>query len=313
MDRERKKKRNESATRVARFLFLGKREGSEFGWSPLFHIPLARDKTARWGVERMNEDLQARAGQRHFGGVAGGTQRSKMMPRWSGGAQGAPPGTLAVNNVRAKRQTQSKNTARSAIDSSGTSARCAWRNETIREKIIGHRMSVGAGGFGRGRIFRGEDGALAPLNQPASQHCGRVFLEPLVEQIGNLLAEIGSVSKAGKLIGLQSSAGSGEKKFPRSLGTELRHVALLKAGLRKNERDINTEVISEASTFRITRLWKSVEKKENVPGLCSGCAGDYEDPDRSAWEKEEVGEEREVDEVEEAKDVKDGSNEVTKQ
>lgn len=241
----------------------------------------------------MNEDLQARAGQRHFGGVAGGTQRSRMMPRWSGGAQGAPPGTLAVNNVRAKEQLQSKNTARSAVESSGTSPRCAWRNETIREKIIGHRMSVGARGFGRGRIFRGKDGALALLDQPASQHGGRVFLEPLVEQIGNLLAEIGSVSKAGKLVGLQSSAGSGEKKFPRSLGTELRHVALLKVGLRKYRRDINTAVISEASTFGIIRLWKSVEKKENAVGLCSGCAGDYEDPDRTAWEEEEGDEQEE--------------------
>ena len=167
-------------------------------------------------------------------------------------------------------------------------------------------MSVRAGGFDRGRIFRGEDGALALLDQPASEHGGRVFLEPLLGQIGNLLAEIGSVSKAGKLIGLQSSAGSGEKKFPRSLRTELRHVALLKAGLRKYGRDIYTEVISEFSTFRITKLWKSVEKKEDVAGLCSGCAGDYEDPGRTAWEEEEV------EEVEEAKDVKDGSNEVTK-
>ena len=40
-------------------------------------------------------------------------------------------------------------------------------------------------------------------------------------------------------------------------------------------------------------LWKSVENEENPLRACSGCAGDYEDPDRSAWEEEfeEEGEE----------------------
>jgi len=34
-------------------------------------------------------------------------------------------------------------------------------------------------------------------------------------------------------------------------------------------------------------LWKTVENAENGWKACSGCAGDYEDPDRSAWELEE--------------------------
>jgi hypothetical protein len=39
-------------------------------------------------------------------------------------------------------------------------------------------------------------------------------------------------------------------------------------------------------------LWKSVEKQENSVNCCSGCAGDYEDPDRSVWEAD-VEEEQE--------------------
>ena len=36
----------------------------------------------------------------------------------------------------------------------------------------------------------------------------------------------------------------------------------------------------------VYRLWKSVEIEENPQRACSGCAGDYEDPDRSAWEED---------------------------
>jgi hypothetical protein len=30
-------------------------------------------------------------------------------------------------------------------------------------------------------------------------------------------------------------------------------------------------------------LWKTVKKQENVMDCCSACAGEYEDPERSAW------------------------------
>jgi len=33
-------------------------------------------------------------------------------------------------------------------------------------------------------------------------------------------------------------------------------------------------------------LWKNVESEEKSVRACSGCAGDYEDPDRSAWEED---------------------------
>ena len=40
-------------------------------------------------------------------------------------------------------------------------------------------------------------------------------------------------------------------------------------------------------------LWISVENVERPWRACSGCAGDYEDPDRSAWEEEFEKEEAE--------------------
>jgi hypothetical protein len=155
-------------------------------------------------------------------------------------------------------------------------------------------MAVGAGGLRIGSVPDGENRAFALFDQPAGEHGGGVLLEPLIQQVGNFLAEIGGVGEARKLIRLQSIARGGEKKFPGSLGAEMRHEDLRKDGSWKYRRYINPAVIYGVSTFRITSLWKSVEKKENVQGLCSGCAGDYEDPDRSAWEADPEEEERDT-------------------
>jgi hypothetical protein len=40
------------------------------------------------------------------------------------------------------------------------------------------------------------------------------------------------------------------------------------------------------SNRRVTTLWENVESEEISARACSGCAGDYEDPDRSAWEED---------------------------
>jgi hypothetical protein len=54
------------------------------------------------------------------------------------------------------------------------------------------------------------------------------------------------------------------------------------------------------SNSRVLPLWKNVESEEKFARACSGCAGDYEDPDRSAWEED--FEEEEPDFQEEAGD-----------
>jgi hypothetical protein len=40
------------------------------------------------------------------------------------------------------------------------------------------------------------------------------------------------------------------------------------------------------SKYQVMGLWKTVESEEKSVRACSGCAGDYEDPDRSAWEED---------------------------
>ncbi|MGB2667232.1 MAG: hypothetical protein WAK48_24740 [Candidatus Acidiferrum sp.] len=54
-------------------------------------------------------------------------------------------------------------------------------------------------------IFRGEDGAFALFDEPASKH-------------GDFLAKIGGVSEAREFVRLKDGAGNGEKKFPRACG-----------------------------------------------------------------------------------------------
>jgi hypothetical protein len=47
------------------------------------------------------------------------------------------------------------------------------------------------------------------------------------------------------------------------------------------------------SHLEVTGLWISVDAVEKPMRACSGCAGDYEDPDRAAWEEETEEDEEE--------------------
>jgi hypothetical protein len=65
------------------------------------------------------------------------------------------------------------------------------------------------------------------LHQPASQHGGRIFLDPKIEKRADLLAEIGGMAKAREFIALQRVSRSREKELPRGLGLVVVHVRLL--------------------------------------------------------------------------------------
>jgi len=150
-------------------------------------------------------------------------------------------------------------------------------------------MAVCGRGFGGGLVrrglgFRGEHGALALLDQPAGDHGVGVFVEPLVEQGRDLLAKIGRVVEAREFVALQGVAGSGEKKLPGWLGAIGVHGALRWKLVTHSERYGNSNHFRITSNCRVIELWKNVESEEKPARACSGCAGDYEDPDRSAWE-----------------------------
>ncbi len=81
-------------------------------------------------------------------------------------------------------------------------------DDGVDEKIIGHRMRVG-GGAGVGGLAIFLFLAFAILHEPAGEHGAGVFVEPLVEQGADLLAEIGGVAEASEFIRLQGIARSG--------------------------------------------------------------------------------------------------------
>ena len=184
---------------------------------------------------------------------------------------------------------------RRASERSVAAARNVWASETIRQKIIGHRMAVGGKRFGggllrRGLGVRGLNCALALLDEPAGDHGVGVFVEPLVEEGRDFLAQVGGVGEAREFVAVKRVAGSGEKKLPRRLGAVVGHVALRANRVTSNGLNHSSKASVITSNSGVTTLWKNVESEEKSVRACSGCAGDYEDPDRSAWEEDFEGE-----------------------
>jgi len=228
------------------------------------------------------------------------------MPRDDESAQGTPQETLVESNVGAKKRTAGKAVMRDADADSGMSARTIGWNEPIHQKVIGRTTSVGGSSFvGERLLGRRGHGELALLHEPASEIRGGIFLEPLVEQGSDFLAQIRGVTETGQFIGLKRITGSREQEFPGGLGAGLRHDNLQKVAKQEYENNNNRTVIHDSSAFGGISLWKAVEKQENVASCCSGCAGDYEDPDWTAWEPE-AEEDEEVRRWHEAEEAEGG-------
>jgi|ERR1700739_4803120 len=188
---------------------------------------------------------------------------------------------------------------RKAGESSVAVTRKVWANESIRQKIIGHTMAVGGHLFGSGVIRSGLDirsaqVAFAHLEEHARDHGVGVLVEQLVDKGIDLLAQVSRVTETRELVAVKSVAGSGEKEFPRRLGAANGHRALQWTRVARDARNRITQSIILTSKYQVTGLWKTVQSEEKSARTCSGCAGDYEDPDRSAWEKDFEGEEMEV-------------------
>jgi hypothetical protein len=190
-------------------------------------------------------------------------------------------------------------TPRKAGEGSVAMARKIWANESIRQKIIGHSMAVGGHRFGSGQIRRGLDirgtqVAFAHLEEHARDHGVGILVEQLVDKRINFLAEIGRVTEAREFVTVKSVAGSGKQEFPGWLSAANGHGALQWTRVARDARHRITQSIILTSKYQVTGLWKSVQSEEKSARACSGCAGDYEDPDRSAWEEDFEAEEVEV-------------------
>jgi hypothetical protein len=175
-------------------------------------------------------------------------------------------------------------TFRRAGETSGSPPGSAQRNDSIAQKVIGRTTPLVFGRCGRASSLFTEDGAFALIHQPARQHDGGIFLEVLIQERPQFLAQIRRVNEAGKFIALQGIAGSGEKESPERLGVIGAHDNLPDQVLWKSRENSTISTYIVTSHHEITRLWKSVQSVENALRACSGCAGDYEDPDRTAWE-----------------------------
>jgi len=197
-----------------------------------------------------------------------------------------------VRGVREKNRPKSNSQAAIAEQISGAIPRSTGQRDAIGQKVIGRTLPVGPLGRGCKCVVRGEDGTLALLDEPAREEGRGVLLHPCVKELGDFLSQIGSMGKPGKLVALQGVARGREKELPGSLGPGLRHSILQGYMGLRYQGDISTLVILRASNGGVNSLWKTVEKQEKSVGVCSGCAGDYEDPDWTAWEGEEEGEEQ---------------------
>ena len=219
-------------------------------------------------------------------GAARDEKRARLATQRNGHEVDAPPRMPPVNATAGKNKRKRHEKLRRVGEVSGSSTRSARRNDPIRKNVIGRSAALGSNRSGRRSGLFAEDGAFALIHEPASEHGGGVFLEILVEEGAQFLAEIGGVSEAGEFVALEGVAGSGEKELPGRLSVIGVHEDLLEQVLWKRRSNSSTLTTIVTSNSRVTGLWKSVENVENVWGACSGCAGDYEDPDRSAWEPE---------------------------
>jgi len=111
---------------------------------------------------------------------------------------------------------------------SRTTAKFGPRARSIHEKIIGRSMCALASCverrrslvFGCGALagLASRRGVLALLHQPARQHGRGVFFEPGIQQLSDLLAEIGRVAQAREFVTLQRIARRRQQEFPRRFG-----------------------------------------------------------------------------------------------
>jgi hypothetical protein len=138
-------------------------------------------------------------------------------------------------------------------------AKFGRRARLVREKIIGR----GVGGLAprvtsrsplvvadRGRRalrLLAFPGTLALFHQPARQHGRGVFFEPGIQQLRDLLAEIGGVAEPRKLVTLQGVTGRGQKKLPRGLGFVIQ--GDLQGKPRDSKRIVNTVNSTHVRTY----------------------------------------------------------------
>ena len=237
-----------------------------------------------WVLQSADTGLAKRERETCGSQAAQEEQRASIAGGLNGADVNTPPLMLPVIPAAARNQLQIYEISRRADETSAWSTGSARWNDPFPQKVIGRTTPLVFGGCGRGSSLFFKDSAFALVHQPARQHGRGVFLEVLIQERTQFLAQIRRVSEARKFVGLERIAGSGEQEFPWRLGVIGVHENLPDQVLWKRRKDSTTRPYIVTSNHRVTNLWKSVHSVENALRACSGCTGDYEDPDRSAWE-----------------------------
>jgi hypothetical protein len=158
--------------------------------------------------------------------LGGGAVLSKVEPRCSFTA--GTPLSLQVSAAHNGRVNgELSNAYRKIAFTSSKAAVCGRRRPPIRQYIIGRNMPALRQQIAGARRFLGVWRALPLLDQPAREHGSGVFLHPLVEKRGNLLAEIRRMTEPREFIGLERRSRGREQELPRGLGSGADHLGLL--------------------------------------------------------------------------------------
>jgi hypothetical protein len=102
------------------------------------------------------------------------------------------------------------------------------RSRPIRKNIIGHSICFLGKQIRESCGFVGVRSALALVHQQAREHGFGIFLDPLLEERGDLLTEIGGMAKAREFEALKRVARSGKQELPGQLGFVNGHGDLLR-------------------------------------------------------------------------------------
>lgn len=160
----------------------------------------------------------ARSGGEARWGVALATRDGATLVVAVGGGGAGTPGRLT-----AAVGTPGENGGNAAMQPSKTGMASHWAavfrrgHRRIREKVIGHGWCARTAQVVAMQSAGALHGAFALLHEPAREHGGGIFFQPLIQQGAHLLAEIGSVRQAGELVALQGVLGSRKQELPRGL------------------------------------------------------------------------------------------------
>ncbi len=230
--------------------------------------------------------------ERRSSGLSAASMRTSGGPFFPGGAAlkrpATPPGESGSPNFFENRRRAWVEWRRLASNTLQNFRKYA----APRIEFIGHELHL-ASSRRYGTRVRAQRQAcrfptLALLQEPASQERRGIFLDPLIHEREDFLPKIRRVVEPRELVALQGKRGSRAEKVPRRLcfsGFQWPSRASID---EDNRLVINVNSFTEWDACGC--LWKTAARDPGAPQrirACSGCAGDYEDPDRTAGEPEE--------------------------